>query len=100
MPLSLFMELCAVPCGALSDLFKYGKPRGYLTDLIKSLICRTPGAHLSEIRSWCSLTSSRTRSDSMRTSFQPAKTDRWRIDADAEAARVIFGECLFAAAIP
>jgi hypothetical protein len=47
MPLSLFMEfivpLLAVP---FLILFKYGKPRGYLTDLIKSLIA--PHA-------WCAL---------------------------------------------
>jgi hypothetical protein len=47
MPLSLFMEfvvpLLAVP---LLILFKYGKPRGYLTDLIKSFIA--PHA-------WCAL---------------------------------------------
>jgi hypothetical protein len=47
MPLSLFMEfvvpLLAVP---FLILFKYGKPRGYLTDLIKSFIA--PHA-------WCAL---------------------------------------------
>ena len=47
MPLSLFMEfvvpLLAVP---FLILFKYGKPRGYLTDLIKSFIAP---------RAWCAL---------------------------------------------
>src|SRR5580658_11054482 len=47
MPLSLFMEfvvpLLAVP---FLILFKYGKPRGYLTDLIKSFVA--PHA-------WCAL---------------------------------------------
>ena len=47
MPLSLFMEF-VVPFLAVPFLilFKYGKPRGYLTDLVKSLIA--PHA-------WCAL---------------------------------------------
>ena len=47
MPLNIFMEF-AVPLLAVPFLilFKYGKPRGYLTDLVRSFIAP---------RAWCAL---------------------------------------------
>src|ERR1700738_5069933 len=47
MPLNVFMEF-AVPVLAVPflSLFKYGKPRGYLTDLIRSFLAP---------RAWCAL---------------------------------------------
>lgn len=47
MPLNVFMEF-AVPALAVPSLilFKYGKPRGYLADLLRSLIAP---------KSWCAL---------------------------------------------
>lgn len=47
MPLNLFMEL-GVPALAVPSLilFKYGRPRGYLEDLLRSLLAP---------RAWCAL---------------------------------------------
>ena len=51
MPLNIFMEF-VVPVLAIPFLilFKYGRPRGYLTDLVRSFFASLRGAHLSEIR--------------------------------------------------
>lgn len=47
MPLNIFMEFI-VPALAVPFLilFKYGRPRGYLTDLLRSFVCP---------RAWCAL---------------------------------------------